>query len=151
MQSSSSSGRKVTIRWPFFIRVAWIAILRIHLPAESIMAAKKTQATLKRTVEALARIDAGRRVRISSRRWVEPACVDRKGFLHIDSERTTLRSCPALTPQKHCSTNEYVQTLFHVLQDCLPPQRFGFTSGTEPTACTSSSQPTLTWQRSTRV
>lgn len=73
----------------------------------------RTEAQQKRLKDALARILAGKRIRLPA----GPVLVSRSGWLYIYEQRTTLRACQALAHHKHRWTADDVQLLCAVVQD----------------------------------
>lgn len=76
-----------------------------------------THKQLKRTVEALQRINSGEKFQILTRKWVDPIDRNRVGFLRIDGRVTTLLGCKDLGRHTALSTSDNVRMLVAVLRD----------------------------------
>lgn len=83
-----------------------------------------TQKQFKRTIEAFARIDIGKKFQIPTRKWINPVDMNLRGLLRVDGRTTTLRSFQPLEHRTHQWTADDVHLLCAVLQDSRQPKRF---------------------------
>jgi hypothetical protein len=77
----------------------------------------QTKKPLKRTAKAIQCINTGKRFQIRTRKWTDPISRNRRGFLRIDRQATTLRGCQELERHAFRSTSDNTKLVVAVLRD----------------------------------